>query len=120
MTREQRDAGIEQQSAIGYQPEPPRSEVDKMPGPVLLEFGADWCGYCQKLQAPLAALLKKFPQVQHIKVADGPGRPLGRTFRIKLWPTLVFLRDGHPLFQVSRPEMDQVQQGLDAIVAPAP
>ncbi|HEY5312716.1 MAG TPA: hypothetical protein VIK18_09350, partial [Pirellulales bacterium] len=62
-------------------------------------------------------MLKTFPQVRHIKVADGRGQPLGRSFRVKLWPTLVFLRDGHALLQVSRPTTDQVQAGLEAIVA---
>jgi thioredoxin 1 len=32
--------------------------------------------------------------VRHVKVEDGSGRRLGRSFGVKLWPTLVFLRDG--------------------------
>jgi thioredoxin 1 len=115
MTRDQRNAEPDPPAPTGYGPETSRSEVDQLPGPVVLEFGADWCGYCQRLEPRLAAMLKKFPQVRHIKVADGRGQPLGRSFRVKLWPTLVFLRDGHALLQVSRPEMDQVQAGLEEI-----
>ena len=117
MTREQRDAVPNQPAMTGYGPEPTRSELDHLRGPVLLEFGADGCGYCQNLAPRLAAMLKNFPQVRHIKVADGRGQPLGRSFRVKLWPTLVFLRDGQAVLQVSRPDMGQVQAGLDAIVA---
>jgi thioredoxin 1 len=65
----------------------------------------------------LAALLEKYPEVRHIKVEDGKGKPLGRSFRVKLWPTLVFLRDGQVLQQSVRPEPAEVQQGLEALAA---
>ena len=83
-----------------------------MEGPVLLEFGASWCGYCQSLAPKLSRLLEDYPDVQHIKIEDGPGRPLGRSFRVKLWPTLVFMKDGQVLRQVSRPEVSEVREGL--------
>src|ERR1700754_2907782 len=85
------------------QTEPTREEVNRMPGPVVLEFGANWCRYCQALRPHLEALLEKYPQVQHIKIEDGPGRPLGRSFRVKLWPTLIFLQDGQEVGRTVRP-----------------
>jgi thioredoxin 1 len=96
--------------------EPTREEIDQTDGPVLLEFGASWCPYCQALAPRLAALLRSFPRVRHIKVEDGPGRPLGRSFRVKLWPALVFLRDGQVVKQLARPDgIDEVREGLEAI-----
>jgi thioredoxin 1 len=65
----------------------------------------------------LAAALERFPEVRHIKVEDGKGKPLGRSFRVKLWPTLVFLRDGRVVKQVARPDLDEVRAGLEAIRA---
>jgi thioredoxin 1 len=96
--------------------EPTRAEIDCLPGPVLLEFGASWCGYCQALAAPLQALLKDYPDVRFIWVEDGKGKPLGRSFRVTLWPNLVFLRDGRVIEQLARPNPEDVQKGLEAIV----
>ena len=99
------------------EPEPTRDQVDAMLGPVVLEFGAHWCGYCQALAPKLAAELNRYPAIRHIKVEDGRGKPLGRSFRVKLWPTLVFLKDGQAVQQSARPEIDEVREGLQAIVS---
>ena len=102
---------------------PTRAEVDALTGPVVLEFGTAWCGYCRSLAPILAQLLKSNPGVRHLKIEDGPGEPLGRSFRVTLWPTLVFLRDGQVLHQAARPDRDVVMAGLVAITsagAPSP
>ena len=41
--------------------------------------------------------------LRHLKIEDGRGRPLGRSFRVKLWPTLVMLQDGQEVGRVVRP-----------------
>ncbi len=84
-------------------PEPKRSDVDRLAGPTVLEFGSPWCGYCRAAQPLLASAFADHPGVRHIKIADASGRPLGRSFEIKLWPTLVFLRDGHETARLVRP-----------------
>jgi len=66
----------------------------------------------------LAALLQRHPQVRHIKVEDGPGKPLGRSFRVKLWPTLVFLRDGQVVRQAVRPDTAEVAEAFEEVMGP--
>nr|WP_255763187.1 thioredoxin family protein [Mycetohabitans sp. B3] len=72
-------------------------------GGTVIEFGTNWCGYCQRAQPVIAEALGRHPAMRHLKVEDGPGRPLGRSFRVKLWPTLIFLRDGQERARVVRP-----------------
>lgn len=82
---------------------PTRAEVDAMPGLTLLEFGTAWCGHCRAAQPAIDQALQQHPQWHHIKVEDGPGRPLGRSLRVRLWPTLVLLRDGQEVGRLVRP-----------------
>jgi len=84
--------------------EPTREEVDAFTEPTVLEFGTSWCGYCRAAQADIASVMKQHPTVRHIKVEDGKGRPLGRSFRVKLWPTLIYLEKGVEKGRVVRPE----------------
>jgi thioredoxin 1 len=83
--------------------EPARAQIDMLDGPTLIEFGAPWCGHCQAVQAPLASALADRPRVRHLKIEDGKGRALGRSFRVTLWPTLIFLRDGRETARLVRP-----------------
>jgi thioredoxin 1 len=84
-------------------PEPGLAEVQARAGDTVLEFGTAWCGYCIAAQPLIESALAHHPDVRHVKVEDGKGRPLGRAFRVRLWPTLVLLRDGEELARVVRP-----------------
>jgi len=98
--------------------EPSREEVDALSGATVLEFGSPWCGYCSRAQPLIATAFEKHPGVRHIKVADASGRRLGRSFRVKLWPTLVFLRDGQEAARLVRPDdATSIREALAAIDA---
>jgi thioredoxin 1 len=98
--------------------EPSRAAIEILDGPTLIEFGTPWCGYCRAAQPRLAAALADHPHVRHIKIADGSGRPLGRSFNIRLWPTLIFLRDGKEIARLIRPAgAGDITQALEQIDA---
>jgi thioredoxin 1 len=83
--------------------EPTRHEVDSMPGLTLLEFGASWCPHCRAAQPYIAAAVSAHPGLRHIRIEDGSGRRLGRSFGVKLWPTLVLMENGVEKARVVRP-----------------
>jgi len=97
---------------------PDRAAIDALPGATVLEFGTDWCGFCRAAQPVIAAALAGSPGLRHLKIEDGPGRPLGRSFRVKLWPTLIFLRDGTEVARLVRPgESADVSRALQQLSA---
>lgn len=83
--------------------EPSRAAIDELEGPAVIEFGTSWCGYCRAGQPLIGSALADHPRVRHVKIADGRGHALGRSFRVKLWPTLVFLRNGKEIARLVRP-----------------
>jgi|SRR5579863_1330488 len=93
-----------------------RAEVDALAGATVLEFGTDWCGYCRGAQPVIGQALGKLAHARHLKIEDGPGRPLGRSFKVKLWPTLIFLRDGAEVARVVRPaDVTAIDDGIAAL-----
>ena len=107
-------AGDNRTMSSAYEnPGPTPADVETIPGATLLEFGTSWCGYCRAAQAAIGEALDESPGVRHLKVEDGSGRPLGRAFRVKLWPTLVFLRDGKEVARLVRPsDADPIRAAL--------
>lgn len=96
--------------------EPTRAEIDALAGPAVVEFGASWCGHCRAARPLFAEAHAARAEVRHIVVEDGPGRPLGRSYRVKLWPTFVFLRDGQEVARLVRPhDVQAIEQALTAI-----
>jgi thioredoxin 1 len=86
--------------------EPALADVAALRGRVALEFGAPWCGHCQAAQPAMAQALQ------------------GRAYRVKLWPTLVLLRDGEEVARVVRPrsaeDLAQALAQWDAASGAAP
>jgi thioredoxin 1 len=94
-----------------------RQELMATPGLVVAEFGASWCGICRGFAPKMQQLLADHPEIVHLKIEDGRGKPLGRSFRVTLWPTFVLQRDGQVVRQLVRPEQDEMRAALDELTA---
>jgi thioredoxin 1 len=116
---------------------PTRAALEAMPGKVVLEFGVDWCPHCQRAAGPVAEALSTAglrvadstgaaicrgetpvaataDTLQYWRLEDERARPLGRSFKVKLWPTLLFLQDGVEVARVVRPTtVAEVTAGLE-------
>lgn len=99
---------------------PSATDVAELSGPTLVEFGTAWCGHCIAAQPLLDAALRGRADIRHLKIEDGRGRPLGRAFAVKLWPTLVLLRDGVEIGRAVRPTGQQDVDRLLAVLSCAP
>ena len=103
--------------STGYLPETlTRNEVDALPGATVLQFGTDWCGYCRAAAPSIDSVVGTAEGVRHILVEAGKGRALGGSYRVKLWPTLIFLADGREVARVVRPwDTSELSIAMDAL-----
>ena len=91
---------------------PDRSELDQTQGPMVLEFGANWCGVCRGT-LPIITEAMQRTALRHIRIEDGKGKRLGRSYSVKLWPTLIMLSDGKEVARVVRPEsVEEIDDAL--------
>lgn len=109
---------------------PQREEVDALKGLAVLEFGAPWCGHCQLATPFIKQMFAEHAPntvqnavnsniIHHIKIYDGKGKPLGRSFAVKLWPTVIFLVDGVEVDRVVRPtSTTSLHQALRQALSP--
>jgi thioredoxin 1 len=113
--------GLRNRSGMGFVRDysdsaPARSDVDGLAGATVLEFGNSWCGHCRRAEPLIMDAFAHHDRVRHIRVADAGGKRLGRTFGIKLWPTLVFLKDGREVTRLVRPaDAVAVRRAFDEI-----
>jgi thioredoxin 1 len=92
---------------------PTFEQVSELTDIAVLEFGAPWCGHCMAAEPAVQETLTEQSNLLHIKIYDGKGKKLGRAFRVKLWPTLILLRDGKEVARLVRPtQADEVRQLL--------
>jgi thioredoxin 1 len=98
-----------------HEDDPTRDDIAQTPGLLLLEFGANWCGHCQAISATVKEWTNSRPDIRHVRIADARGKPLGRSFRVKLWPTLVFMRDGEVVTQLVRPTPTEIKTAFEQL-----
>lgn len=94
-----------------------RAQVDALAGASVIEFGTNWCGHCKAAQPLIDKVIADYSQVRRLKIEDGSGRRLGRSFNVKLWPTLVFMRDGQEVGRLVRPtRVGDIEEAFEGVV----
>lgn len=92
------------------------AQTAELTGNVLLEFGTPWCGHCQAARNAIQEAVAEHPSLHHIKIYDGKGKRLGRSFNVKRWPTLILLHNGQEVDRLVRPlRADEVRRLLVTI-----
>jgi thioredoxin 1 len=99
--------------------DPRRSEIDAIKGPLLLVFGSNSCSICRATEPLLVEALTGLDWLTHWKIQDGQGRKLGRTFAVKLWPTLIFIKNGKEIARLVRPDSTTAIQNELALLRAA-
>lgn len=72
-----------------------KETLDNEKGLVLLDFGAEWCGPCKKLDPIVTEVAKDYDgKVAVAKIDIGVNREVAMHFGIMNVPTLLFLKEG--------------------------
>ena len=70
-------------------------EVLASPIPVLVDFGAPWCGLCQVIQPLLLQFHDRYSsQIKLVKVNADENFKLSNTYRLTNLPTLLLIENG--------------------------
>lgn len=74
------------------------AEVLQAPGPVLVDFGAEWCHPCRQLDPIVEELAKEWDGRVKVLTLDIDANP-GTTMKLGIMgvPTLILFKDGQPM-----------------------
>ena len=78
------------------------SLVLEAPGVTVVDFWAGWCAPCKMMEPILGEIAVEFADrgVRIVKVDMDRAPQTAEMFEVRSIPTLIFFRDGEPLFQM--------------------
>lgn len=89
--------------------------------PVLLDFGAAWCGPCKTLEPQIEQLTKEYAGsllIGHVDVGEQP--ELASRYGVLGVPTLLFMHKGRVVQQLSGvPSKAKIISAIDGLIAEA-
>ena len=94
-------------------------EVLKSDLPVLVDFGAEWCGPCRSLDPIVATLAEEYAgKVKFVSVDIDESQKTPSAFGIMAVPTLIFFKDGEMVDKMTgfKPRA-VIQSQLEKLVA---
>lgn len=83
------------------------------PGVTIVDFWAPWCAPCRMMEPILGEIALEYADqgVRVMKVNVDEAQGVAGDFEVRSIPTLIFFRDGEPLFQtaglVSKPVLER-------------
>lgn len=78
-----------------------KQEVLESSTPVLVDFGAPWCGLCRVIQPLLRECQAQWgSQVKVVRVNADENLKLANTYKLKSLPTLLLFEQGQPVYRL--------------------
>lgn len=70
--------------------------------PLVLDFGATWCGPCKKIEPILDELSREYAgRAEFLKVDVGEATETASRFGVMSVPTVIFMKSGEPVYRFS-------------------
>ena len=94
------------------------SEVYESEIPVVVDFGATWCGPCKRIAPIIEELANEYEgkvKIAKFDIDASPATPA--KFRVMSVPTVLFFKDGKPVDQVvGLVPKDQLKSKIDGLL----
>ncbi len=92
-------------------------DVLKTQGFVIVDVGAEWCGYCKIMDPIYEELAEAYPTIKFLKI-DADENKIIDEYGAKYLPTFLFFKDGeHIDTMIGAQEKEQFEKKLDELLA---